>query len=440
MSANESVPRVVGGMPWWLWVLTGLLTAAVLTGILVGKAAEDPEVLFERALVAASEENPSTFREMLNQLRRFESHRDHVTVLEGLDAGFTSRDAKAVRLLKPFLDHSNNRLRKVALRYSADSCQRMGDALRCQELYLSAIQLSPEDLQLRLSLAQLYQAVGMFQQALAESKVFLQERPDDQDALLIAARANMELGQLDEAIDTWQSTFFTPDQPEKAPIDKSMPHMTRYMRCLVWADRAREGLEYVNLGPQFVMDPVAKYEVLVASGETEPARGLLPILVGNDPSHPMSRRLDAEDAIRAEDWDTAIIRLTESMSRFPRERRFFEQLQRAAEESELPELAAAAAQNVEGINDLHQQLHKAVSAVGTDMTTADLRLDVVRLCVELAHMQQAHDWMIAAASVDAERQAEIMSYQLGRPTEPVVPITPDMLSAAVGESGSAAAQ
>jgi len=419
MNQGNLVSRVRSGVPWWLWLIAGAMTLAVVVGILSAQKKEDPGDLFDRAVTAAERSDIDTLAGLMAELAGYEGHQDEVTVLQGIEAALTNRDPKAVRLLNPFLDHKEERLRGLAIGYSATCCRRIGDAVQARDLLLKAVSLAPSDAQIHRQLAEFYENVGALQPAFEEAERVLELDPEYKYATQMMARLHMEQGRLEKAIEIYESVLDTPGKR----ISSSPDTVKRYLGCLLRTGRADTALVFLDDNPSIVTEPGVGLAIFMECGETSRARDVLELMGFNDPNSSLMVRLKAQDAVDEENWDKAIGLLAQGILVAPRNRPVFELLQLSASKNNMPELEQVAAANLQAIRDLEKQYHQAIVDIGDDVEDADLRLNVARLATELGKIAEARHWTASAGQVDPARQAKILA-KLGETDvmrEPLVP-------------------
>ena len=399
----KPIPRVRGGVPWWLWLMAGVATLAVIAGILSTGTKEAPGEVFARAVAAAERGDGEALSAELAELRTREHQDDRVTTLEAIIASATGRAPKALKLLEPLLDHEDARIQELALRYSANCAQLTGAAVRARDLYLKVISLDPSNPLPHQQLAALYESVGAFQPAFEAIEKVAELDPQDRIAPVTLARLHIKQGQLDAALEIYESLLDTEAERVSVPPNAVL----RYLDCLIRTDRADEALEFFEDNPALVDDPGTQFAILMKNGNLARAEEMLQSMGFDNPGTSAIMIIRAQEAIAAGNCEQATRILLQAIARGPRDRSLVELLKTAASKNNMSDLVEFAAANLQAFDELLDQYRLAVLNIGSDITNADLRLEAARLSWELGNLVQGREWTRSAAQVDPDLLASI---------------------------------
>ena len=160
--SQSSPAGVKSGIPWWLWILVGVTSVAIVVGAIYSSIPEDPEVVYQLALKQLetfdslnNEELPPT----LAKLKTYPEYADQSAYVEGRMAAEQQRHILALQIYETAMDNEQMRpLLKIAM---GDSLGRIGRHNEAIQAYEEAIELQPESgNDARLKLARLYFQVG----------------------------------------------------------------------------------------------------------------------------------------------------------------------------------------------------------------------------------------------------------------------------------------
>ena len=428
MSQGNSVPRVSGGVPWWLWTVALLATVAVVLGVLAEQEDATADDVFRRGVDAVERSDGRTLQECLEELRvrkeavtgsEADDVQDQIQILSGIEARARKRDPRAVEILEPYLDHPNEVYRRLALRFSALARQTMGHSAMARQLHLKWAELDPSDLIPQLQLLRLYVAACAFESVQTTADNILSVDPENREAIEATGLAQLLTGDLAGARRTYASIMETEgDRAAASPMV-----INNYVKSLLNSGDAQAALEFARQN-QTICEPAMRFDIYMESGDLSEDIDQLLMTMRAPTGSPPSAELTGLRAINDGDWELAVETLSHAALEMPRSSRIFRRLKQAAENNEQMELAQACQENLDGIQRLEQQLDEAARAVGTDMQDANLRLKVAELAAELVRFNDASRWIEAAAMVDPDRQVELLDFRntIRFPTKPLVPI------------------
>jgi len=189
MDQGKTVPRVSGGLPWWLWLTAIVLTACVAIVILAEFNKESPEDILAKALQAVEDREKDTFLQHKEEYERSGGDPDQLRILEGIEALVTTRHPRAVQILEAYVDHEDAELQGLAIKFSAEAYQAMGDAKSARMLHLKYAEANPTDARPLLMLLHLYNASGATRLTIETANKILELDPEDRATSEILALA-----------------------------------------------------------------------------------------------------------------------------------------------------------------------------------------------------------------------------------------------------------
>ena len=421
MAQGNSVPRVSSGVPWWLWMLALVASAAVILGIVSDRSRNDvtSSDIFARAAAALESGDGAIVLESHEALRRRDDADEQVAILDGIKAGATHRFPRSVKLLAPFLGHSNDQYRKLALKYSAVGYQRMGDSKRARQLTEQYAEIDPSDVQPLVVLMQMYMDVGALEAATETAARVLTLDSENRNALTITGLAHVLRGELAEAKKSLAAMLESEGDRAAASPEVVM----HYVTALIKLDESEAALKFQRDNSSLLTDPMTRLLLYMETNQLEDFDAVLKTLeMPADSAFHIQAR--GARAINAGDWELAVGLLSQAALQLPRSTQVFEQLELAATENKQSDLAEACRENLNAVRRLEQQMQEAVRAIGPDMEDPELRLKVAELAIEVGLPTQAQRWIDAATRVAPSDQAEILKLreQVYRRNKLLVPI------------------
>lgn len=434
MGQGNSAPRVSGGIPWWLIGLALLATAGVFIGVLLSSDEESIDDIFTKAVVAAQSRDREGLDEYLAVLRERGLDADRLGVLEGIQSNATVRHPRAVEQLKPYLDHEDEQLKTLALKFSAASYQSLGDAASARELHLKCIELAPDDTQPMGMLLALYSSAGAVKPAEEMARAILELDPEDvyaQEQLIFALG---DAGRLDEAIEVCGPLL----ESEGAIASASPEVVNRYVTWLLEANRLEEAGAFVDKYKKLVTDPELRFRAFIKCGQLENVDTFLEVQT-IPAEHAMTTWSRGVRALEAQNWEKAVDQLTRSAILVARSSMLFEQLEKAATNANEPALAEACRQNIDAMEELRKNKYAAANAIGENMDDPQLRLEIAEMSEQLAQRKDHDKWLrraLAVASQEQLRQIEL-EYSFEWPRLAMVAIPDEYIARALNQGGAA---
>lgn len=427
MGQENPVPRVSGGVPWWLWLLALTATAGVVLMIVADREVETTAEIFDRAVKAIDRADGQTVAQCLASLEQMGGADDQVAILKGVTAGATDRDPRSIEILAPYIDHPNDQYRRLAIKFSARSHQKMGNSEQARLLHEKYAEIDPSDPSPHLLLLQLYLDAGALDAARDAAQVILELQPENRNAREAIAMIQAVTGEADEAKQLYRDLLKTEGDRAAASPDT----IKNYLNTLLKTGETDTALEFTQENLALVTDPAIRIELYIRSNQLDEAEEVLTGLQ-LAPENPLFLELRGGRAINDGDWELAVGLLTQAALQMPRSIPVFERLEYSARNNNQPELAEACRDNLDAIHELEQQLENAARAIGSDMKDPELRIRVAEIAEELGRPTVARQWLNSAARVAPDRQIEIQKrlQSLVRPDRLLVPI-----GAAFTESG-----
>lgn len=432
MGQGNSAPRVSGGVPWWLWGVALLATAAVLLGVLSGFDEENIDDVFAEAIFAAESRKKDDLEQLLIVLRKRGLDEDRLGILEGLLSAATTRHPRAVQQLEPYLDHENEELQILAVKFSGISQQAMGNAAAARELFKKSVDLAPDDIQPRTMLLGLYAVAGSLDLVEQQAREILEIDPEDVFAQEQMIFALGESGRLDEAL-----AACVPLLDSDAAVATASPELLEhYVVWLAETDRDEELKPFVEKYRKLIANYDIRFRAILRCGMLDVVDEFLEgqqIPVEN----PLAVWAKALREMEAENWQNAVRLLGQVAEAIGRSPLVFEHLERAATNNNQPELAEACRQNIEALAEIRRKRYEAVNAIGDDMADPELRLAVARQNQELSVRDEYDRWLKRAVAVASQKQLRDiqLNYSFQYLSSPLIPI-PGAHDGSVGNSDS----
>ncbi len=394
MVQGKSVPRVSGGVPWWLWVFAILATAVVVVGVIASLDARSADNVFDEAVAALELGQRDAFTSKLEEIRTLDPDPDRLAVLEGINSSATVRYPRAVKQLEPYLDHDDRELSQLALKYSASAYQRMGKLPAARDLLVKMVEGNPDELQPKLLLLRLYSAAGVPDLLVATANDVLEQDPGNHEGLTALTRVQGDLGEVEAAIETCQRLL----EKEEDRVIVSPILINRYIEWLLETDQSDVASQFLEDNLPLVSDRTLRFRVYIKTRQLDTAEELLTSL-NQPPDSPLSVWLKAVQAIEENDWEKAVQHMERVASVFARQILLFEDFELAATNNQQPDVAAACRANQDAIRELRKQAADAVRSIGDDVSTTQLRLTAAGLSQQLARKDCFDRWNSAALVV-----------------------------------------
>ena len=421
MGQGNPVPRVSGGVPWWLWLAALLATVAVILGLVAGPKKETAADIFDRGLISANRRDIPGLQQCVETLKLHQGTEDTVAVLNGLEAVLTNRYPRGVQIFEPFLDHPNERYRELALSSSAHSYEQMGDSVRARQLHLQAIEHNTSALGPLLKLLQLYVNSGAFKSAQEILDKVISLDPQNREATESKALIQFATGDLTAARETYASLLET--EGDRAVASPQL--IKNYLTILIRIGEPEVALEFARQNEAIAGgDKYLKYDLLVETNQLDAEVDELMLRMKIEADSPRIAEVMGSRALNDGDWEPAVALLSQAALKMPRSTRIFERLELAATKNNQPELAEACRKNLNAIHQLEEQLLETVLTIADDMEDPELRLTAADIAVELGRLSEAERWVDAAMMVAPDRQSEIREHKntIQFPNRPLVPI------------------
>lgn len=432
MGQGNSVPRVSGGVPWWLWLVAALATGMVALGIMVQRSTPGADEVWAAAVDNTKHLDANLLKENLKSYRSLGGDADRTNVLEGILAGATNRSPKAISILEPYLEHDDIELRTLATRFAAVAHQRDGNLPRAEELYLAYRELAPDDPVSHLLLMQLYQSAGAVVAAAEAAREVLEIDPSDQSAEQLIAQAYQDTGELTKAIDAYENIL-----DSDAAIAAADPGtLNKYLKCLMLAEKSSSAADFIKQNRVYMNNSVIPVAVFLKNGMTDEANQVLTEIElqqerQDDPRQSGWNIRESLEGIRVKaaqldesgETEQAIPVLIETVTKYPRSKEVYEQLANMAAEVGDKELEEVCRQNIVKLREIERQIPDAVKRIGNDLKSVDLRLAVARLQSELWNDTEAASWVKAASYIAGTGHQALrdLLMSVGRPKTMLVP-------------------
>ncbi|MCH2200965.1 MAG: hypothetical protein MK102_03270 [Fuerstiella sp.] len=426
MSQGNSIPRVSGDVPWWLWLFAGLSTVAVIIGIAASQEKETAEEIFARGItimddpaMQMSDTDLKLVEECLISLQRFEGVDEEITILKGLRAVITNRFPRCVQVMEPFLNHPDIPKRKTALKCSAIACSWIGDADRARQLHEQCASVDPADPVPHAFLMRLYNNAGAFSPAIESAQTVLENEPGNVEAMELIGQIKVETGDMDGAKE-WYSRMLETEQDR---LTASPDVIKNYVNVLIKTDGIEVAFEFAEENASLLSDEGTQLTLLMGNNLVFEASNLIQSMEPT-PDNPFLAQLEGLRAFNAGSWETAVGMLAQAAIRMPRSTQVFEQLKLAAEKNNQADLVQACLENLDAIHKLEKQMYDGMQAIGDDMVDPELRLSVANVATDLGRLLEAAEWINRAANVCSERQSEfaMRTQNLKLTTQLLVPI------------------
>lgn len=377
-------------------------TVAVVIMLIASAVPEDPEQLYQEALVELKGGSKEEFLRALNRLQQYPEYSDHVTLLKGIQFAQESRDPKAIEFFERA--QANAELMPLALQKMGESLTRMRKFPEAIEKYGEAIRSAPETAnESRLMLARLYQLVGAL--TLAESTLteVITGDPAHVTAHRMRAQVRVSLFRFTEAAEDYSGTLATPGDVAAA----SPEAISQYTICLVKSGDAEKMAEFAKQNLNLINENSLKARLLFDSGDSEGARV---ILSGAPPeefnSQPELSKLRLELAVSDGDMSAAKKHLLEGLAQMPRDHEFFRIASAIYKATGDSTKADAAEQNIQQLEDLQKQLVEALASAGDNIDNVDARFQVATLYAKTGRYSDARQWFLTGGNIDSERARE----------------------------------
>jgi tetratricopeptide (TPR) repeat protein len=420
MGQGNSGSRISDGIPWWIWLTTVAVTVLVLFGIFVGQHDEESlDALFGRTCTALEERRKDTFEECFDEYRHRDGDSDRTAVLEAIAAGVSNRYPKSIMLLKPFLEHADPVVQKLAIKHTGLAHQVIGDKNAARLMYRKCIEMAPADVPTRILLLNLYTAGGVVEDAAELAKEILESDPKNQTAATAMTEALLSTGRLSEAISLLETQLQT--EGERASASPDM--IASYLNCLIETDQTDVATQFYDENESIVRDNQIRMTLYLKNGRLDDADALLQ-QSEKEPDWILVTRLKAARAMQSENWDLAVRTLSDAVLVMPRSPQLFQDLEQAATKGNKPGLVESCQANLRGIRELQQNLQVTIKAIGNDMQNPQLRLDVAQAAEQLGLESEFYKWHRAALNVASDERDKLRRTQpiFTNPSKPLIPL------------------
>jgi tetratricopeptide (TPR) repeat protein len=198
-------PRVSTGIPWWIWLTLVVIGGAILLTIVTNSVPDDPEALFQAALIAADEKKVEPIMLAQEKLQAYPEYADQLKLVEGIMFLGRQRPLKAI---KPLEDAAQNpKLRGKAMYYLANARAQAEDPRGAIETFETVLKEDADAHPARESLAAMSHQRMAYDVAQEHLAVLIEKQHNPAKAYQARAEIRMELGNFAEAAADFESSI-----------------------------------------------------------------------------------------------------------------------------------------------------------------------------------------------------------------------------------------
>ncbi|WP_145943957.1 tetratricopeptide repeat protein [Fuerstiella marisgermanici] len=402
MNQSSPKPMVRGGIPWWLWGMIIFGTAIVALATVVALWPQDSEALYQTAIDSFDEGDSETFKASLASLRNDADYADHVIFLEGLDAAKEGKDLRALELFESVKD--NDALKPLVLQNIGRSFTATGQYKKAIEAFDASIALDSENAdETRIMVAQLYYGIGGLKHAESLLNTVIESATDKPTmAYSLRAKIRAEMFSYADAVEDYALLLETPG--DRAAASPAL--IADYVRALLKVgDEARIQEAATEMAAD-LMDQQLQWQLNMAAGNREQVLDAIAATKGSPNSPGPTDKIEAQAALEVGRYEAAAKMIRTAIGNRPRDIDTFELAAKIFEAAGMADEQKNAEQNIEKLRQLQQDYLATLTEIGDDIKSADLRLKLAEILVELAQFQEANRWYSVAAMIDPERREE----------------------------------
>lgn len=425
MSKSSAPAQIKGGLPWWLWGLLSFATIAIVAGIAISSTPDDPQVLFDEALLTIPRDVKAG-KACLEKLRPFEDYKWEVKYLEGMVAFREQRDPRALKLLAEIPE--DHKLKPDAMRQMGDSYRRTRQYKESMEAYQKAVALSPDtNVDASVSLASMYIGIGAHQLAEQVLNDAIAKDPTHTRALESRALSRATEQRYPEAIEDFRVILSTPGE-----FSAATPSLLGAYGNAILKAQDKELIQMaVDDHLSLFEENSQKMAMLIALGKLDEAEAVVrpdATQSANQLPQPERKKLALIEIERGE-WKKAEKLIRPILMTMPRDVEVFDMAARVYKETDNAARQAVAEENVTLLKELDAKLIASIRSVGDNIDDGAGRADVARTYMELADFPSAIRWFAVAVTLDEKYGKELNEASTGVtfPRTPLVefPATPE---------------
>ena len=402
MSTNPSLTRVRSGLPWWVSGILILSTLAVLAGIMLSVAPEDPAEHYQNARKELAAGNEAEFQKSLAVLKRYPEYADKITFLDALKAAKSTRDPLALELFEKV--KQNEELRAEVLQEMGQSLTRVGRFEDAIAAYEEGIALNKESSgATRVLLSRMYQgigAIGLAEKVLSDA---IEQDPNNKQALEERAAVRTGLDRFEAAFEDFDRILTTPG--ERAASNPNT--LQKYAICLLKTNNIAAVEQLLSEQAGAITEKPLLGQLYTLVGNFEEARKQLdeapPDPETNKPGELPPSKLLFILQLHDKDLEKAEQTFRKLLAMFPRDIELFELATELYTALNKPELAAIARQNAQQLQDLQKEMATTLVNVGGSIKDITGRIAAGKLMFQLGRYNDAQIWLNMAAALDKDK-------------------------------------
>jgi tetratricopeptide (TPR) repeat protein len=394
-------PRVSTGIPWWIWLTLVVIGGAILLTIVTNAVPDDPEALFQAALIAADEKKVEPIMLAQEKLQAYPEYGDHLKLVEGILFLGRQRPLKAI---KPLEDAAQNpKLRGKAMYYLANARAQAEDPRGAIEIFETILKENADAHQARESLAALSHRRLAYDVALEHLAVLIEKKHNPAKAYQARAGIRMELGNFAGAAEDFESSI-----REDANDPTNSQKAEKLVECYLELDQPEKAIAMEDQIDRPAMKSLLKAYDQLARNDLAGALATVENIQREAPTDEKAAILLGKVAVqqnKPEKLKDAMTHLN-GVIYYSRNLRLYQTAAEVARAAGDQELAGLIQQNVDLLEPMQKDYYERLNRITKDPDNADELFQLAELAGSVGKPEVAMKIYESIRSFFPERSAE----------------------------------
>lgn len=397
--SQQAVPRVRGGIPWWIWAMLIPVLIGIVVAITVKVTPVDLDQQFDDLLKAAKSGDKDVLKQGIPTLESDAAYAQHVALLEGMLARLENRDPRAIELFEKAAE--NDALRAEALTQEGKSRQRMAEFNAAITAYRDA-----GTNEARLALSNLYLILAANDLAIKEAESVLEENPDNPEATAIIADAYRRMDNFVAANEFYGKTLSSAGRRAAA----SPYVIANYYRSLLEVNDLATIEEIMKDMQPPPDNQILIAEIMYVTDHIDQLNDLLDQMAGQagpGAQEPVETvKIRAALALRDDNLEEASAHIDRLIETSPRDIDALKLIRQYFEKKSMPDEVEICDQNMAQVQAVLDQVSELKQVAAKDYLDTETRMILGDLCAKVSQYDEARTWYACVAIIDRELSAE----------------------------------
>jgi tetratricopeptide (TPR) repeat protein len=437
-SKTNLKPRVSGGVPWWILGIMAVLGAGIIFALVQRSIPEDPEKLFEQAMVAMDKQDANSIRSIAEKLAAYPEFANKKKLLDGILQLGSSRPLKAIVLLKEASEVPE--LREKSFMLLGTAYAQSENLQKSVETFETVLKENNDSNDARFRLASIYKEMLALDLSLSHLETLIKAEYKLPESCRMRGDILFDRRQFSDAANDYEAAI---DADKNNPINSVIAD--RLVQSLLKIGDLKRAEEYLVLLDQSPAKGFFEAEQILQSGDLAKMAVVVESLrksVSFDPrSHVLYGRLKLKEGT-AEKAAEGIAGLRASLEFLTRNAELFQVLADLAKLAGDENLSMAAQQNFDQLQALDKEFLNQLMAVSKTQDGYEERLKLAQLSREIGQLEFSTQVYQSLTNAYPDKNQEIAALreQLYKVLPPLValPLPAEQEKAAPAEAATEA--